>query len=362
MSEIKYSKRTHKGNMFKNILKITAFVLIVIIIVLLGMYRNELATLSSLKSVDQHPLYTMTYKGDYGFDEFLQIGASSDQDIEEFVIKRLLKGLNIDLKLTSAGCTVFAAENKNGERIFGRNFDFDYAPAILLTTKPNNGYESISMVNLVFAGYGKNKLPQKYSFNSFLTLAAPYLPFDGMNEKGVAIALLAVPYSEPPQDPEKITLNTTTAIRLVLDKAKNTEEAMDLLKQYNYYFSGGIDCHYLIADSKGKTVLVEFMENEVKFIEVKESYQIASNFISYNNLNIGEGADEFERYDIINQYLTDSKGIVGEDNAMDLLKQVSCNERTQWSAVYNQQTGSIRVCMSGDYKEKLQFKLTDFKD
>ena len=35
----------------------------------------------------------MTYYGDYGFDEFLEVGATSDVDIEAFVTKRLLKGL-----------------------------------------------------------------------------------------------------------------------------------------------------------------------------------------------------------------------------------------------------------------------------
>ena len=66
-------------------------------------------------------------------------------------------------------------------------------------------------------------------FDCFLTLAAPFLPFDGMNEKGLAIALLAVPEAEAPYNPDKIMLNTTTAIRLVLDKAANVEEAIELL-------------------------------------------------------------------------------------------------------------------------------------
>jgi hypothetical protein len=39
-----------------------------------------------------------------------------------------------------------------------------------------------------------------------------------------SIALLAVPEAQPPQSHETITLNTTTAIRLVLDKAASVEE------------------------------------------------------------------------------------------------------------------------------------------
>ncbi len=49
----------------------------------------------------------MTCYGDYGFDEFLEVGASSDKDIEEFVTKRLLKGMPIDLGVTGDACTAF---------------------------------------------------------------------------------------------------------------------------------------------------------------------------------------------------------------------------------------------------------------
>ncbi len=36
---------------------------------------------------------------------------------------------------------------------------------------------------------------------------------------------------------------------LVLDKAATVEEAIELLKQYNIYFSGDTGCYYLIADA-----------------------------------------------------------------------------------------------------------------
>jgi hypothetical protein len=35
--------------------------------------------LASLRKVDTHHLYTMTYAGDYGFDDFLKMGAKNDR-------------------------------------------------------------------------------------------------------------------------------------------------------------------------------------------------------------------------------------------------------------------------------------------
>lgn len=57
-----------------------------------ALFWNELRILFSLEKLDDYGAYQMTYYGDYGFDEFLEVGASSDKDIEEFVTKRLLKG------------------------------------------------------------------------------------------------------------------------------------------------------------------------------------------------------------------------------------------------------------------------------
>jgi hypothetical protein len=110
-------------------------------------------SLFSLKKVDDYPMYTMTYFGDYGFDEFLEVGAEKDSDIEEFVTKRLLKGLPINLGVTGDGCTAFVTHNETGEVIFGRNFDFDYTPSLQVKTAPEDGYASVSTVNLTFAGY-----------------------------------------------------------------------------------------------------------------------------------------------------------------------------------------------------------------
>jgi hypothetical protein len=178
--------------------------LLLLIAIPIGLFWNELCTLASLKKVDDYPMYQMTYQGDYGFDEFVKTGAESDADIEAFVTKRLLKGLPVDLGITEAGCTAFAAKNEKGEVIYGRNFDFGFAPSLQVYTKPDNGYASVSTVNLTFAGYSEDSLPDGLSFDSFLTLVAPYLPFDGMNEKGVVIALLAVPEADLEYDSAKI--------------------------------------------------------------------------------------------------------------------------------------------------------------
>lgn len=322
-----------------------------IMLLLLGvtgiLFRNELRSLHSLEKLDDYGMYRMVYYGDYGFDEFLKTGATSDADIEAFVTSRLLKGLPIDLNVTGGGCTAFVTRNEKGEILFGRNFDFAYSPSLQLYTTPENGYASVSTVNLTFAGYSADYLPEGLSFDSFLALAAPFLPFDGMNEKGVAIALLAVPEASPPYDPHKIMLNTTTAIRLVLDKAATADEAVELLRQYNIYFSGNVTCHYLIADADGRSVIVEYYDNGLRVVEKEADYQIASNFIAYDHLNIGEGFTEFERYELVQNTLEANGCLLDEDSAVALLADAGVwdgeTDKLQWSVLYNLTTGNGRI-------------------
>lgn len=335
--------------------------LLIILTVTLILFWNELRSLMSLKKVDDYGMYQMTYYGDYGFDDFLEVGANNDSDIEAFVTKRLLKGLPIDFGVTGDGCTAFVVKNENGNILFGRNFDFTYAPSLQLYTTPDNGYASVSTVNLAFAGYSEDNLPDGSFFDCFLTLAAPFLPFDGMNEKGLAIALLAVPEAEVPYNPDRITLNTTTAIRLVLDKAATVEEAVELLKQYNIYFSGGIECHYLIADASGHSAIVEYVNQELCVVGTETEYQIASNFIAYDGLNVGEGFTEFERYDKVQNAIEANSGILETSQAVQLLANVGVfdgdTDKLQWSVLYNLTTGDGAIFANRKTNNLINFQL-----
>jgi len=327
-------------------------VLMVTVVLLFG---KELLTLGSLKQVDSHPLYQMAYHGEYGFSDFLQVGAKNDREIESFIMKKLLKGIDLNLNIASAGCSAFCAWNGQGQRIFARNFDFDPAPALLLEADPFDGCASVSIVNLAFAGYSEDYLPATYTFSSFLTLASPYLPFDGMNEKGVAMALLAVPHAEPPTDAGKVMLNTTTMIRLVLDHAESVEEAIALIKEHTLYFSGGVECHYLVSDVAGDSAIIEFVDNDIKVIRAEGKYQAITNFIVYEGRNEGEGGTEFKRYDTIVNRLEATGGVLSEQEAMILLADVKIPGKTQWSAVYNLTTGTVQICMGEKFDQVYSF-------
>ncbi len=336
-----------------------AGICILVVGAVLVMFGGELKTLGTIEKIDDYPLYTMDYAADYGLDEFLeQGGASNDAELIDFVVSRLLKGLPIKIELPDLACSTFNAETPEGEALFGRNFDLEFSPGMMVRTTPKDGYASISMVNLAFIGYGEDKLPEDFA-SSIVSLAAPFAPLDGVNEKGLAVGVLLIDTEATHQETERVDITTTTAIRLMLDRCATVDEAVDLLSQYDMHASGNRCYHFQIADASGDSVVVEYIDNEMRLVEPgEEGYQAATNFLlTPGDYDFGGGQD---RYETVMSALDAADGVMTEQAAMDTLQSVSREVKirdngevfqTQWSVVYNLDRASATVCMGSKYDE-----------
>jgi hypothetical protein len=312
--------------------------------------EKEAATLSSLKQVDDYPLYTMHYYGAY--DHRL----SSIQSVK-WLVSADLPNPNLTVSPPTWACSLFAALGDADNMLYGRNFDWKYSPAVLLFTDPPDGYASVSMVDIAYLGFEGPKastLTDLPLIERRALLGAPSLPFDGMNERGLAIGMAAVPPGNMPPDPNKKTTDSLGVIRKVLDHASNVDEAVAILESYNITF-GNTPLHYLIADSSGRSVLVEFYQGKLVVIPNKTPWHLATNFL---RASAGESARwRCWRYDEISQRLTKVQGQLDAQNALDLLKGVS-QPITQWSIVYRMNSGDISVVMGRKYDNLHTFHLS----
>ncbi len=214
-----------------------------------GMSEAEGVTLGSLEQIDDFPLYTMSYFAEYDHQQ--------TEIMSEY--------MNTSQPSTWA-CSLFAAMGEPGGMLFGRNFDWDFSPALMLFTDPPDGYASVSMVDTAYLGYGEERafgltdLP----LNELTSLLdAPYLPFDGMNEAGLAVGMAAVPPGGMEYDPEKETIDSLLVIREILDRAATVDEAVTTLANFNIDWGSGPPLHYLIAEKSVRSVLVEFSRGEI---------------------------------------------------------------------------------------------------
>lgn len=131
-----------------------------------------------------------------------------------------------------------------------------------------------------------------------------------------------------------------------------------MLKKYNIYFSGDVTCHFLIADATGKSVIVEYYDGGLQVVTSDTDYQIASNFVAYHGLNIGEGYTEFDRYHAVEEVLR-SHNVITMQECENLLNTIGVydgeTDKLQWSVVYNLTDKTGRIWPHRDSGESWDF-------
>jgi predicted choloylglycine hydrolase len=210
------------------------------------------------------------------------------------------------------------------------------------------------MVDLEYLGYTRSNLPDGGGDKEAL-LRTPLYPFDGMNEKGLTVGMMAVPAARAPYDPAKLSLGELGTIRLILDFAATTDEAIALLGRYNLRMEDP-PIHYLIADAAGHSAAIEYINGTMSVLKNTEPWHVSTNFII-----TGSGAPAVSpcwRYNTAYSTLTSAGGKISPAAALTLLGAVS-QTSTIWSVVYEMASGTIHVATDRTYGGALTFVLKE---
>ncbi len=112
----------------------------------------------------------------------------------------------------------------------------------------------------------------------------------------------------------------------------------------------------------------KFMEKYLPFtgalrtVKTDENYQIASNFIAYNGLNIGEGGTEFDRYETAQKTIRANNGCLDKEKAIYLFTDIGVindkhEDKLQWSVVYDLTKGDGTIFAHRNLDNQVNFKL-----
>lgn len=301
---------------------------------------------------------TVHFEGDDGFEAFLSAGgAASDAEVVGFLSSHLLA--DFDMQGSLFGCSTIAVANPEGERLFGRNFDWENCDALVVSSKPETGYASISTVNMDFISRSAGAIGAALQLNDVRTLAALYAPLDGMNEAGLAVSVNMIQDAATiDQNTDKPDVTTTTAIRLLLNKAANVENALELLRQYDMHSSMGMMVHFALADTTGRSVAVEYVDNKMVVTESP----ILTNFYLAEGEKKGIGtAQSHERYEILTRTLSENAALdmQGVRDALDSVSKRNFGEfeSTEWSIVFNLNRGEAHYYHRENYENRYTFKI-----
>lgn len=334
----------------KKVLAMIGVIILACIIIFIAIYAGRIATVASIEKItnyeDGYNLYSMHVKYDYDLEKLLSVEVKQDSDYMNAFIKEVFPLLPVKVETPEFGCSAFSLETTDGQRLMGRNYDFPRdTSAMLVYCEPKGGYKSISFAAL-------DNLQVKQVEENLMTrlkcLASPFTVLDGMNEKGVSMAVLALDSDATRQDGGKPDLITTVAIRLVLDQAATTREAIDLLNQYDMYAVAGIDYHFFITDASGDSVIVEYDPCDPARKMVVTEHEACTNFYAMYadkvlpNQRNGIYGHGKERYDSIMKVLGEHAGAGCDAVAWEALQAASQlpkpndnTSNTQWSIVFD---------------------------
>ncbi len=358
MKSLKNGEKSRTKRFGRTILLILAGLLLLIVGFAFIAFSEELRIINSIeKAVDDKPVYYMEVNGDYHFEDFLKSGgASSDDEVGAFLTKCISKGFySVDVQENGPACSTISATAPDGSHVWGRNFDWTGSVPIIVKCIPNDGYASVSTCDFQNITNSPDVVPEDFA-NKMLAIAALYVPMDGVNEAGLCVADLQVNEGGMPVvDTNKPDLTVTTAIRLVLNKAADVDEAVELLTLYDIHASGGISHHLAISDASGASVSVEFTREGIEVVN--------TNFVTNFNMAIGDtsagGESAKQRYEYLVSVYEQNNGSLTVDQIRDALNNVAQTGEwaTQWSVVYGQNTSNICYYFERNFENAFNFSV-----
>lgn len=377
-----------KRSVKKILLTVLAVLVVLLVLAFAGIWavwHNEISSVASIRMLrernDDHldgAVYSMEVKGDFYLDDFVaQGGVSSDTELIQFITDNITHGVvNLNMTAPEIGCSSFTATAENGDALFARNYDFSKTNAMLVFTEANEGrHATISTVDLQFLGIDVDQ-DMTGLMDKVICLAAPYAPLDGINDAGVSCGIYMTYQGgeetvATDQDTDKPDFTSTTLLRLILDYADSVEEAVEIASSYDLHDSANTSYHYMVADSTGKSAILEWTNDSavdttdndgsqrtLKVVyndqdsaigerEAASNYQVVTNFVLQPGYYDGVPAENkkgADRYDRLYQELQATDGVVADEQAtMDILQAVGRrgwdnddkNSCTVHSAVYN---------------------------
>ncbi len=341
-------------------------------------YASRLRSVRSLDCVMEEGgfgVYDMRIDYPYDIDRVISRGIFDDESLSEAIVAEALPFLPAHIGTSHFGCSAASFADGQGNVFMLRNYDYkDDTSALLVHCAPKHGYRSVGTVALNKIGACNLRKMKK----RLACLTAPFICLDGMNEKGVSIAVLTLDSEPVFQQTGKPVIVPTIAIRLVLDRAASTAEAVELMRGYDMLASAGRDYHYYISDASGDGRVVEYDCDSPSRELVATPVRTVTNFyelyrdrargprdeqVDESRKRYGHGKDRYERIE----------EILSRDEAARRLSKLSAWEaleassqlpnpgdatsNTQWSIVYNLRAKTAEMALRRDFSRIVSYGL-----
>ena len=198
----------------------------------------------------------------------------------------------------SYGCTAFMLKTTQGV-VTGRTLDYDQ-PSIYNTHVYKTGEVIKSVYQPAQPGspFAWEVMYEFITVNNIISDSSnpsdSLIAFEGMNKAGISISGNLADADYPNNDRAKPTLSSDDIVRYILSLASNIDTVKSLFSSINIVSKWKY--HYILFDSTGNSLVVEFKNGEAQFYENEThiltnnpdlNYQVANlnNFANLKNYN-----------------------------------------------------------------------------
>jgi len=240
-------------------------------------------------------------------------------------------------------CSVFSAAAENSV-IMGRNWDNQNVGSIIISLyHPPGKYSSISFSRAIEMGFPLNVDLEDFKSSELgaKLLLAPFYAMDGINEHGLTAAVAGVKDTSVKPKSGKELLFISFLIRKILDQTKNVEEAVNLVEKYIPFLldKNSLQGHLFIADSSGRSVILEYIEDQWKKISEDKSWLVLTNRLVYK-VPDADLRKKCWRYRSMSETLENTNGNVDWKAGLEILQDVK-QKGTTWAVVYSPTTKDL---------------------
>jgi hypothetical protein len=248
-------------------------------------------------------------------------------------------------------CSAFST-HAGDDVLVGRNWDNQNVGSVIVSyCRAPGRHASISFCRAIDLGYPLNlDLEQLASTELGERLQlAPFYAMDGINEHGLAVAVTGVAQTTHEARDDGPLIFVTYLVRKILDRARDVDEAVELAESHIPFDldRNSLNAHFLIADSAGRSVILEHDQERWRAVRGDGAWQALTNKPVH-------GVPDASLRERCWRYRSIAGSLEGWDEAGDwrtamrVLRDVK-QDGTTWSVVYSPVSRQVHCAVYQDW-------------
>jgi len=258
-------------------------------------------------------------------------------------------------------CSVFSSGAADGV-IVGRNWDNENVGSIVVNlVRPETGYSSISYSRAIDMNLPLNVDLLEFRDNPVARglLLAPFYSYDGINERGLVVAVAGVKQVEVhPLEGKQLTF-VPYLVRMILERAETVDEAVRVASGFIPFDLDrhSLNSHLLVADASGHSAILEYVDDRWEVFPGAGGRQVLENRTIHGATDDALRAKGW-RHRVMSEALESLGRSPNWKEGLGILEQVA-QQGTVWSTVYSPTSRDLYFTVYQHWQEIYHLELPE---